>query len=274
MSGSREPGAVVTDQLLPPAFWEFFGRSKVVDGQGRPLVVYHGTRQSFSQFDISRLGANVDNPTTSMGHFFTESADGASRWANRRDRRERASWDMTGQNIIPVYLSIQKPRHLNAAKFSHFLKSARPSTINDFIDDSHAKGFDGFRIDYDAARDTEKPLPNETWWVAFRAEQITSAICTSSMMPAQLGLGPADDVHRYQGEELRAASATGIPASLAVHGDLPATAFREFPLQLPRAGAEILANQVDVDTVGRPRAENRCAASDPGKKVRNIRNRP
>lgn len=38
-------------------FWKWFGDSKVVDGQGRPLVVYHGTPNEFTVFE-SRPGRN------------------------------------------------------------------------------------------------------------------------------------------------------------------------------------------------------------------------
>ena len=31
-------------------FWKWFGDSKVVDEQGRPLIVYHGTNQDFDEF--------------------------------------------------------------------------------------------------------------------------------------------------------------------------------------------------------------------------------
>ena len=38
------------------AFYEWFGDSKVVDKQGRPLVVYHGTNAEFDTFDKSKIG--------------------------------------------------------------------------------------------------------------------------------------------------------------------------------------------------------------------------
>ena len=31
-------------------FWEWFGDSKIVDDDGRPLVVYHGTREEIDKF--------------------------------------------------------------------------------------------------------------------------------------------------------------------------------------------------------------------------------
>lgn len=35
-------------------FWNWFGDSKIVDEQGRPLVVYHGTPNRFNSFDLSK----------------------------------------------------------------------------------------------------------------------------------------------------------------------------------------------------------------------------
>ena len=35
-------------------FWNWFGDSKIVDKQGRPLVVYHGTPNRFNSFDPSK----------------------------------------------------------------------------------------------------------------------------------------------------------------------------------------------------------------------------
>jgi len=38
-------------------FWKWFGNSKVVDKQGNPIVVYHGTDNKFDVFRISKYGA-------------------------------------------------------------------------------------------------------------------------------------------------------------------------------------------------------------------------
>ena len=35
-------------------FWNWFGDSKIVDKQGRPLVVYHGTTSRFNSFDSTK----------------------------------------------------------------------------------------------------------------------------------------------------------------------------------------------------------------------------
>lgn len=42
-------------------FYRWFGDSKVVDKQGRPLVVYHGTGYEFDTFDTAKRGGNTGN---------------------------------------------------------------------------------------------------------------------------------------------------------------------------------------------------------------------
>lgn len=38
-------------------FWRWFGESKLVDDEGRPLVLYHGTGKVFDAFEIERAGS-------------------------------------------------------------------------------------------------------------------------------------------------------------------------------------------------------------------------
>ena len=45
-------------------FWNWFKGSKVVDEQGRPLVVYHGTRSEFSTFDTEYVFTTNDKNTS------------------------------------------------------------------------------------------------------------------------------------------------------------------------------------------------------------------
>jgi len=35
-------------------FWKWFGNSKVIDEQGRPIVMYHGTNNPFTKVDIKK----------------------------------------------------------------------------------------------------------------------------------------------------------------------------------------------------------------------------
>jgi hypothetical protein len=70
-----------------PEFQKWFGASKAVDDQGKPLVLYHGTNQPIDAFDPSRGGsATGENAGATKGFFFTDSKDVAQQYADRAGR--------------------------------------------------------------------------------------------------------------------------------------------------------------------------------------------
>jgi hypothetical protein len=89
--GSRPQRATDT-----PAFKRWFGDSKVVDAKGEPLVVYHGTKSDISEFQPSRGGEY------GSGIYFTADEGAASMYAGR-------SSGESGENVLPVYLSLRNP---------------------------------------------------------------------------------------------------------------------------------------------------------------------
>jgi len=99
------------------AFKRWFGASKVVDDQGRPMVMYHGTtRGGFSVFDrlktLEWRGPSMDT----VGSWFSNNPsdkDGAGLYA--------ASGGAGGDTIYPVYLSIQNPKKYRT--FNEFLRN-------------------------------------------------------------------------------------------------------------------------------------------------------
>src|SRR5690606_20304992 len=64
-------------QVRTPAFKAWFGDSKVVDDQGKPLVVYHGTAADFSIFSKSVEPKHIPLP----GFYFTPHTEWADRFA-------------------------------------------------------------------------------------------------------------------------------------------------------------------------------------------------
>lgn len=85
-------------------FWKWFGDSKVVDAEGRPLVVYHGTNAKITEFKNSKKGAR-DPGFFGKGFYFTPSEDDALSYAD-----SAADADGEGDpKAIPVYLSLQNP---------------------------------------------------------------------------------------------------------------------------------------------------------------------
>lgn len=77
-----------------PEFKTWFGDSKVVDEQGAPLVVYHGTDQSFDTFDLSKSSPGA---AFGPGIYLTEE-QGNTDW-KRGD----------GSNVMPLFASVQNP---------------------------------------------------------------------------------------------------------------------------------------------------------------------
>lgn len=91
-----------------PAFRRWFGDSKVVGDDGKPLVMYHGTSASengdaFSSFDVYASNYGL----MGMGGYFTADPAVASSYTTKG----RGSTP----TVYPVYLSIQHPLDMEAA---------------------------------------------------------------------------------------------------------------------------------------------------------------
>jgi ADP-Ribosyltransferase in polyvalent proteins len=177
----------VNGRLVRENFLDWFAQSKVVDGEGNPKVVHHGTRANFDAFDPHMHGTNVrNNPTTRMGFFFTESPTGAQRWAEYEYRSTSGFLGSHAEpKVMSLHLAIATPRTIGVDKFDYFLKSARAATIDKFVEESIAKGFDGLKITYSPQMDSGSKGQDsqyfETWWVAFHSTQIKSAVGNSGL---------------------------------------------------------------------------------------------
>lgn len=147
-------------QTQTEAFKRWFGDSKVVDENGRPLVVYHGTNADFSAFDPSAQGSSGQG-SGEPGFFFEASPDNAGRYTRQGG----------GGNVMPVYLSLKNPLIVERtnAKYDYDGSYNRVAFAN-FIDDALEAGHDGVIF-----RDVLDRGKRSTQYVAFRPEQIKSA---------------------------------------------------------------------------------------------------
>ena len=102
-----KPGQQIKTETKP--FKNWFGDSKVVDDDGKPLVVYHGTNKSFDAFDLSELRESTGAGSAGLGFFFS-SANIA---------QDFAGYD--GSNLMPVYLNISNPKVIPAGDFQEML---------------------------------------------------------------------------------------------------------------------------------------------------------
>lgn len=161
-NGIIAPGADAGNTMLSrtqsqtdtPEFKRWFGDSKVVDEQGRPLVMYHGTAGDISVFRPNSLGLIFTTPDVNEANAFAFGS---------------------GANVLPVYVNAEKPfdpfneDHLEAigAYPEDNLWDSANVENEGVIAKIKAAGFDGFYV---------KDRGSEQMNLAvFRPEQIKSA---------------------------------------------------------------------------------------------------
>jgi len=91
------------------AFKSWFGDSKVVDENGEPRIMYHGTSRDFSVFDRLKSTERRRVSMDTVGSWFSSEPFKAEQYAGGE-----------GQNIMPVYLSIKNPKLYRS--FDEFLR--------------------------------------------------------------------------------------------------------------------------------------------------------
>lgn len=156
------------------AFWAWFGNSAMTDEQGRPLLLYHGTRRAFSEFKPSVAAFY------GAGIYFTRERSAALDFAEEMDGRAPC-------RVIPVYGRFLSPfiyrappadreptnvtlaRELlgEGAEFDQFLRKLNApgwyTPTREFRDALHARGHDGLVVHLDG---------ETTEYIAFDASQI------------------------------------------------------------------------------------------------------
>lgn len=120
--------------------------SKIVNMDGSPKVVYHGTNADFNIFNAK-----------SGEYWFSENADYAEEMAHERG----------GQTVKPVYLNMRNPYRatLPPGQFSD------PVYEKNILEAAHRGGYDGVIIE----NTSQDPLVAETFYVVFDPTQIKSA---------------------------------------------------------------------------------------------------
>lgn len=195
------------DNTETSAFKKWFGDSKIVDKDGEPLIVYHGSTGNIDRFKREKLGEKTGARSAAKGFFFAGKPRTADFYANLgKDRAyteisnilgAEETWreaeknfpyakeelaktlekkkNMSGPNVMPVYLSIQNP-------YVHDMKGKmmRDQSFSSIIDEAKKKGHDGVIIKntYDAgeANIVQKIISKpDDIYIAFEPNQIKSA---------------------------------------------------------------------------------------------------
>jgi hypothetical protein len=91
-------------------FADWFGQSRILDAQGDPLVVYHGTHTNIEAFDPSEAQTTLSAQASSVpGFYFATQIQTANGHARTSEKG--------GGNVIAVHLSIQNPLRVEYAEF-------------------------------------------------------------------------------------------------------------------------------------------------------------
>ena len=170
VAAGRMPDVEPMPTTSLPEFKAWFGDSKVVDAEGKPLVVYHGTAGAFDAFDPKKVGSNYGEDR--RGFFFAakpEHAEGAA--ADARFAANRASYAEgngpadVAPSLMPVYLAMERPVVVEAPhgeSAANFLDTNKSKLLGKA---TRARG-DGLIVKADDGDDV---------YVAFRPDQIKSA---------------------------------------------------------------------------------------------------
>lgn len=110
------------EQTNTPEFKKWFGNSKVVDENGEPLVVYHGTPEGgFNEFSDDKKGTRTNHNPEDVGFHFTNDKDYASTYSKEYMKSHypalievfgyipEASKAPDNAMTYQVYLSLQNP---------------------------------------------------------------------------------------------------------------------------------------------------------------------
>lgn len=123
-----EPQFSRAPAVTSPEFRQWFGDSKVVDENGEPLVVYHGTKGDFQTFKPS-VGSY------GRGIYLTPSGWFAG----------AAYADSEGGNVMPVHAAISSPYVIEASDTEpHALSGLAPNEMADWL---RRNGFDGVIVE-------------------------------------------------------------------------------------------------------------------------------
>jgi hypothetical protein len=115
---AREREKRITDN---ENFNKWFSGSKVVNENGEPLTVYHGTNNNVTQFDVNKAGSYTGNEGLyGKGIYLTKNKTYAG---------------VYGDNVIPAYVNIKNPYILNKnTDINEVAKYAETKPVNDSYD--------------------------------------------------------------------------------------------------------------------------------------------
>ena len=230
----REQAVQKKSPVDSPEFKAWFGDSKVVGPDDKPLVVYHGTSKAFDAFSLSVESA-TGHPSRELGVFFTESphiADRFNRDMGTQDFADPARQPYRdGAAIMPVYLSIRNPKEMTDKEFRDLMVTPdyelrTPEQYRQLRASLESQGFDGIAVRSEIKKRGGIASPGleeyaKDQFIAFNPTQIKSATGNSGKFdPNNAGIRKSfgrefdenkvvrDDIGRFADKASQAAAAS------------------------------------------------------------------
>lgn len=170
------------------AFKNWFGESKVADEAGKPITVFHGTKDDIESF-MKGQPNKKDAGWLGDGFYFTDNPELASTYA------EYLKQGPEGANVMPVYLSLKNPYEATIKDKEFLMMADRrgdKQALKDFTDKLIKDGYDGVVLDYKKQMGVTEPVKE---YVVFKPEQIKSVFNKGEFDPTNpnmlLGAGGA-----------------------------------------------------------------------------------
>lgn len=139
------------EQINSPEFKRWFGESKVVDENGKPLVVYHGTADSFKEFDLDHP-SRKDTGWLGTGVYVTTAPHIADSYTNLKAGRD-------GPQVKALYVRLENPYYAKVADkqriqlISHNKGAAAGRDAADqWTRELKARGHDGVILEFKASQ--------------------------------------------------------------------------------------------------------------------------
>ena len=128
-----------TNEVIPTSkpFQDWFGASTLVDEQGAPKVVYHGTVDSIDAFDLDHPNRK-DSGWLGTGVYLTDSSLMGGMYANQKAR----SMSPKGQQVMPLYARLENPYYATAEEKQQIRQGGRQAA-DEFTARLKEMGHDG-----------------------------------------------------------------------------------------------------------------------------------
>jgi GNAT superfamily N-acetyltransferase len=165
----KTAAAPETSATSTPAFKAWFGQSKIVDSEGNPLVVHHGTEAEFDTFDRDETRSGPSK----FGFWFAQDKDFA---------------ELFGSKQMATYLKIERPYKISSGRWNSIRDAHAKDTawFERWRDKLIAAGHDGLIVEGEKFTSSKGiQLDDPSVFAVFEANQIKSVSNSGNFDPAK-----------------------------------------------------------------------------------------